>query len=199
MTRRAKWVAGVAVLLLAVAGPFAYSSYRTTHYRNFGVVEEGKLYRSGQLTPHGLRTVMQERGIRTVVTLRASRDSRPHPDAWEADICDSLAPKARHVRLTPKVWTADENGGIAVEENIKAFLDILDDPANHPVLVHCYAGVHRTGQLCAVYRMQYQGWTADEAMAEMKAYGYDLLGMHPDVTNYLKAYKPRAKPALAAR
>ena len=48
----------------------------------------------------------------------------------------------------------------------------MDDPANHPVLLHCRAGLHRTGVLAAVYRMEYQGWTPAQAIDELKAYGF---------------------------
>jgi protein tyrosine/serine phosphatase len=40
------------------------------------------------------------------------------------------------------------------------------------VLIHCKAGLHRTGVLSAVYRMEYQGWTRAQAYAELKAHGF---------------------------
>ena len=66
----------------------------------------------------------------------------------------------------------------------------MDDPANYPVLVHCYAGIHRTGTMCAVFRMDYQGWTNDEAMNEMRTFGYSMLDDHEDILSYLTRYHP---------
>ena len=40
------------------------------------------------------------------------------------------------------------------------FLAVMDNRANYPVLVHCFAGIHRTGTMCAVFRMEYHGWSA---------------------------------------
>lgn len=41
-------------------------------------------------------------------------------------------------------------------------------------LVHCLSGVDRTGFMCAVYRMQIQGWSFKEAHREWVS-----LGRHP--------------------
>jgi hypothetical protein len=57
-------------------------------------------------------------------------------------------------------------------ETIDDFLELMDDPDVYPVLIHCRAGLHRTGCLSAVYRMEYQGWTPAEAYEEMKAHGF---------------------------
>lgn len=197
MVRLRRWVLGFGVVLVLVAVPAGYSAYRMKHLRNFGVVEDGVLYRSGQLNPAGLQRVLSDYRIKTVVTLRHSRDPRlPHDDAWEEDVC---APRGvRHVRILPRVWSKDENGKYPIEDGLKEFLDVMDDPANHPVLVHCMAGIHRTGQMTAFFRMERHRWTADEAMAEMEAYGYDLLDMHNDVSKYLTAYQPRWKRTVAA-
>src|SRR3954447_22295108 len=88
-----------AVLLgLVVAAPLLYASHRQHHLRNFRVVEPGVLYRSGQLTPAGLERVLHDYGIKTVITLRTSRDPHiPPPDTWEFDFCKKH--DARHVRI----------------------------------------------------------------------------------------------------
>jgi protein-tyrosine phosphatase len=48
----------------------------------------------------------------------------------------------------------------------------MDDPANHPVLIHCRAGLHRTGVLAAVYHMEYEHWSPAEALLDLKANGF---------------------------
>ena len=44
---------------------------------------------------------------------------------------------------------------------LASFLELVNDPANQPVYVHCAGGRHRTGVMTAVYRMSVDGWTAD--------------------------------------
>ncbi|MGH7554151.1 MAG: fused DSP-PTPase phosphatase/NAD kinase-like protein [Longimicrobiales bacterium] len=59
-------------------------------------------------------------------------------------------------------------------EDVERFLALVNDPASQPVFVHCKAGRHRTGAMTAVYRMTKDGWTADQAYAEMKAYKFKM-------------------------
>jgi hypothetical protein len=64
----------------------------------------------------------------------------------------------------------------------------MDNPANYPVLVHCFAGIHRTGAFCAIRRMDHDGFTNEEAIQEMKNLGYTI--EHMDVLPYLRNYRP---------
>jgi tyrosine-protein phosphatase SIW14 len=186
----------VTLLFVLLAGtPLVYSAHQSTHLRNFRVVEDGVLYRSGQLTPAGFEQVLREYGIRTVVTLRTSRTAAPPPDTWEEGAC--AARGVRHVRIVPRVWGADEKGEIPAEQGVQTFLSVMDRPDNHPVLVHCFAGIHRTGTMCAIFRMDYQGWSPERAMEEMRVCGYAAEDMHHHVTSYLRGYTPR-RPAAAA-
>ena len=45
---------------------------------------------------------------------------------------------------------------------------------NGAVLIHCYHGADRTGLIAGMYRIIYQGWSVDDAKAEMQhgPYGY---------------------------
>jgi protein tyrosine/serine phosphatase len=52
------------------------------------------------------------------------------------------------------------------------FLSLMESPI--PTFVHCLSGVDRTGFMCAVYRMRFQGWKYEDALAEWKK-----LGRHP--------------------
>jgi tyrosine-protein phosphatase SIW14 len=184
------WVMGSLVAAVLVGVPWGYSAYRRTHFREFRVVTPGVLYRSGQMTLAGLERVVHDHGIRTVVTLRdAAVPGDPPPDQAEADYCRKRAIK--HVRLTPRRWEGEPGGPAPAEENVRTFLAVLDDPANHPVLVHCFAGIHRTGAYVAVYRMEYDRWTTAEALDELRARGYRNLDDEPDVLGYLEQYRPR--------
>ena len=34
------------------------------------------------------------------------------------------------------------------------------------------SGLNRTGTMCALYRLEVDGWTADEVLQEMQSFGY---------------------------
>jgi len=160
------------------------------HLRGFRSVEPGVLYRSGQLTSTGLEYALKRYGIKTVVTLRTVRDpANPYSDAWEEQVC--AAHGVRHVRILPRPWIVDEKGELPAGHVVADFLAVMDDAANHPVLVHCFAGVHRTGTLCAIYRMEYQHWPADRAIREMEELGFQPGQNREAIEEYLRDYRPR--------
>jgi tyrosine-protein phosphatase SIW14 len=194
MSRRWKLVLGLTVVALVAAAPLVYSAHRTTYSRNFRVVEDGVLYRSGQLTPEGLERIVRERGIKTVMSLRATRVAgRLPPDAWEEQFCADR--RLKHVRIVPRVWGADEKGEVPAEQAVTEFLDVMDKPENYPVLVHCFAGIHRTGTMCAVFRIEFHRWPAERAINEMQQCGFESADMIEDIEGFLRGYTPRWKLA----
>ncbi len=189
MLRGVRIILASLVVLLLVGGPVAYVSYQRHHLRHFRAVRDDTLYRSGQMSLDGLRRVVHDFGIRTVITLRDSEQvGTPPPDEMEEAFCRERG--LRHVRITPRVWSNSENG-IPAEQGVRQFLAVMDQAENYPVLVHCFAGVHRTGTLCAIYRIEYENWTNAQAVAEMKHYGYDNLEKEHDVLRYVENYRPR--------
>lgn len=163
--------------------PVAYASCRQTAWRHFHVVEDGRLYRSGQLSPETLDRVVREYGIRTVVSLRClAREGDVRLENAEELWC--AAQGIRYLRFNPAAW-----GSPAGRANLDAFLQAVDDPAARPVLVHCFAGLHRTGVYCAVFRMERQGWTNADAIAEMYAAG--RFHEDPAALDFLRRYVPR--------
>src|SRR6202035_2396734 len=87
----------------------------------------------------------------------------------ESDLCRKLG--VRYVLIEPDLvskYQVPEKRPRAIEE----FLRIMDDESNYPVLIHCKAGLHRTGVLSAVYRMEYQGWSHAAAYRELKGHGF---------------------------
>jgi protein tyrosine phosphatase (PTP) superfamily phosphohydrolase (DUF442 family) len=64
------------------------------------------------------------------------------------------------------------------ETTIHQFLQIVNDPANQPVFVHCEDGHIRTGVMTALYRITHDGWTADQAYAEMKKHHFHYVWRH---------------------
>src|SRR6266850_4313617 len=63
-------VLGGLIALLMIAGPIGYKRWHDREYRNFHVVEDGVLYRSGQLPLARLQQIVMQHNIRTVISLR---------------------------------------------------------------------------------------------------------------------------------
>ena len=79
------------------------------------------------------------------------------------------------------------------------FMSIVTDPARQPVYVHCVGGKHRTGIMTAVYRMTQEGWTADQAFAEMKRFKFGAAYLHPEFKSFVYAYPATLANAAALK
>ncbi len=183
MMRWLAGVAGVSLVLACLVVPVGVAVQQQQQVRHFHVVRPGVLYRSAQPTVAGLRRVVNDHGIRTVVNLR---DGSTALDRAEEAFC--AREEVRFVRLLPRSWDGGA-GHALVDGNVRTFLELMRDPANYPVLVHCFAGIHRTGAYCAVYRMEFEGWSNDQAIAELKAHGYDNFEQEEDIRGYLTGYR----------
>ena len=180
---------GILLLGLIAGGPFGYRSWQSVKYRNLRVVEPGRLYRSGQMSPTGFDAAFRDLGIRTVVSFRDTRDDGREPDdADEEEVCRRR--KVRFQTLPKADWSPGPDGVISGDRNVDSLFALLADPATeYPVLIHCFAGIHRTGAYTAVYRLEH-GWTAAEAKAELVAAGTRRTTFADNLLKYLDGYKP---------
>ncbi len=135
-----------------------------THFR---VVEPGILLRCGQPRTRDLEEIRREHGLGCVVVARGGT-RHPLRGRWfrkERRWCAAHGVPLVHMpfsdRATPPADVFDR------------FVALVADPATRPVLVHCEQGFHRTGVLCAAFRLACQGWTLDRALDELVACGFE--------------------------
>jgi tyrosine-protein phosphatase SIW14 len=190
---------GLVGLVLFIIGVVPVVFYRMVynHSRRLREVVPGQVYRSGQLTAEGFTDTVQQLGLRTIINLQ---DDFPDPDIrasfWnsrtikESDLCRKLG--VRYVLIEPDLvskYQVPEKRPRAIEE----FLRLMDDASNYPVLIHCKAGLHRTGVLTAVYRMEYQHWSQMEAYEELRAHGFGdrfCTSANDYIKQYILTYVP---------
>lgn len=132
-------------LALAGLGTLAYAKLIRPHIvpKNFGIVEPGKLYRSGELTPAATKRIVEEHHIKTIVDLGAY-DVDPAGERVAERTARALGVERRVFRLSGD-GTGNPNSYVEA-------LRILTDPARQPVLVHCSAGSQRTSACVLLYR-----------------------------------------------
>jgi|SRR5579884_6580 len=190
MSRIVAVALGSLIVLALIVSPIVLAARQQAQMRNFHVVRPGVLYRSGQMTKDGLQRVLNDYHIKTVISLRDGLSER---DRAEEEFCKSE--DIRFVRILPSRW-GDEGGSVPVEAGVQRFRDIMRDPSNYPVLVHCYAGIHRAGSYCAIYRMEFEHWSNAQAIAEMKACGYSNLDEELDILGFMEQYRPTWMPPV---
>lgn len=135
--------------------------------RNFRAVHDGVLYRCGQPRPEELTTLIQQHGLRTVISLRGTR-SREDRDGWETDerrVCEAAGVSFVSLPCNHK--------NPPTAEQIDQFLNVMRDPQRVPALIHCRIGQQRTGLFCALYRVHVEGASAETALHEMDELGFD--------------------------
>jgi hypothetical protein len=185
-------------IVAAIVGlPCLYYRWTYNDARRFRVVEAGKLYRSGRLTAQGLAEVLQQYKIRTVINLMEEEAEPELPRTFfgggsvkESQVCEQNG--ARMVFLQADLVSRRQIEHLR-PSGIDQFLKIMDDPSKHPVLLHCRAGLHRTGVLTAVYRMEYDNWSKQRAWLELRKCGFGEWNCFSDndyIYQYLFTYEP---------
>lgn len=125
-------------------------------------------------------------GIKTIIDLTSD-------DAQSDERSLAEAAGLKYVQIPMTTHTAP------TAEQIKEFLGLVNDGQQGPVYVHCVGGRHRTGVMTAVYRMVHDGWTADQAFAEMKQYKFGPDFLHSEFKQFVYGYHPEPeRPILAA-
>jgi tyrosine-protein phosphatase SIW14 len=207
MSDKLKAAGAVGLMLAVTAWSYFYFRSVYNHEKRLRVVEPGRLYRCGQLTADGFRDAVRAYGIKTIINVQ---DDVPEPVIWknyldrrtlkEPAVCKELG--VRYVWIAPDLVPPPAAQAGARPVAIDQFRDVMDDPANHPVLIHCKAGLHRTGVLCAIYRMEYQGWPRQAALRELRAHGFGDWACTDDndyVDQYVLRYQRRpARPSRLA-
>ena len=121
---------------------------------NFGEVTP-TLYRGGLVNTAGIKA-LKKLGMDVIV------DTHAHDEAEEKTV-ESLGMK--YVAIPWHCpWPHDEV--------FAKFLKVVHENKGKKIFVHCRLGDDRTGMMVAAYRIAEEGWTADEAMNEMRSFGF---------------------------
>jgi protein tyrosine phosphatase (PTP) superfamily phosphohydrolase (DUF442 family) len=125
------------------------------------------LYRGAQPTAEGF-SQLNAMGVKTIIDLRFFHNDRKNIAGTD------LA----YEEIPMNAWHAED-------EDVVRFLNLVADQRRAPFFVYCHYGADRTGMLCAVYRIVIQGWTKDEAIAEMTQGGFCFHGIWQNLVEYI--------------
>jgi protein tyrosine/serine phosphatase len=150
------------VRLLALAITLILPSLVVAQDKNSGLPNfyrvNDTLYRGGQPSASGY-TRLAQLGIKTVLDLR--------DDGERARSAELKARTAglRYYNLPMSEFSKP------TDRRVAEALSIINSEENQPVFVHCRRGSDRTGTIIAIYRIEYDGWTSEEAKDEAKRFG----------------------------
>ena len=208
MAKYLGWILGGILAVLVIGMPIAEWRLTYVQSKRMRVVSEGKLYRSGQMLADGFRAAHREHQFKSIVNLQDKeiataedeRDPRLAKSYFvnsklrESEVAAELGVK--FFQLDGAALNTDGTGGRP--KLLDDFLAVTDDADNYPMLIHCKAGLHRTGWMTAVWRMEYESWTPLNALEEMRANGFGTFKATDD-NDYLKPYIFDYVPGVRAK
>jgi protein tyrosine phosphatase (PTP) superfamily phosphohydrolase (DUF442 family) len=175
LSRRSIAFVIVAVVLIGGAGALWYQYAHPVHH--FAEVDSGILYRCGQPDEAQFALLAERYHLRTVVNLRGTEGNAP----WyvvEQRFCAD-----HHLNFV----TLDLIDREHIRSNLRRFLEVVADAANRPVLVHCEVGTARTGFAVAAYRIVFQKWSFEAALADAKRFNFKPdAHLNPEYVKILK-------------
>ena len=166
------------VVVLLCVSSFATGQQRenskNTDLPNFYQVNS-RLYRGGQPRRNGLQD-LKKLGIKTVINLRDDDDSAK----TEESEAEALGLNYFNVPLNQFKQPSDQT--------VESLLKLINSAENQPVFVHCKRGSDRTGTIVALYRIDNDGWTNEEAKDEAKQFGMGFwqIEMRKYIDNYYR-------------
>ncbi len=161
---------------------------------NFETITEGKVYKSGVIPPDEIASYVSKYHIKSIVDLRfpGTNDLVNNPE-----IPAELTAEKNAVASIPGVnYFNNGSDQVPKQENLDIFFKIMDNPANYPVLIHCYHGIGRAEMYSALYRIEYENFTNEQARKGVRALiKFSSFDDGTPKGEYLKAYKSRKQLA----
>jgi protein tyrosine/serine phosphatase len=142
-----------------------------------------RLYRGGQPDLRGI-DALEKIKINIVIDMRGGYNTK-----------EEEALKKRGMQYVAIPWHCP----FPKDKSFADFLKVMEQNPGKKVFVHCRLGDDRTGMAIAAYRMAEEGWSADEAMNEMKAFGFTSShhAICPSLAHYEKSFPKRLKTSPA--
>jgi protein tyrosine/serine phosphatase len=151
---------------------------------NVHTVEPGVLYRSGTLSGHTLQSLIDDKGIRTIINLRGAN---PGKVWYDTKVAIAAAANVAYINVRMSAHR------VPSDETIQSLVSAMAT-AQRPVLIHCEAGADRSSFASAVFAYLELGRPLAEARRQMTLY-YG----HETWTDWRKAAMGRAFEVVVQR
>lgn len=177
----------VLAVVLVFVGKYVYDM-NINH--NFETISEGKVYKSGVIPPDEIQDYVKKYHIKSIVDLRfpGTSDLVNNPEIPS----ELTAEKEAVEKIAGVNYFNNGSDQVPQQQNLDTFFKIMDNPDNYPVLIHCYHGVGRAEMYSAIYRIEYENFTNEQARENVRAMiKWSSFDDGTPKGEYLKAYKSR--------
>jgi protein tyrosine/serine phosphatase len=135
-------------LLVFVLILTSYLYWAHVNYRLLTIVEDN-VFRSAEMPPNKLVDFVKEHHINTVIDFRTTIDS------VYAEKQALISNGIQSIHIPSELVPSDEA--------VNGFLDVMEDASNYPILFHCEHGIGRSSLFEAIYRIEFMGWSNEDA------------------------------------
>lgn len=185
----------IGFLLLAIILFFGGKQiYDMNINHNFETITEGKVYKSGVIPPDELESYVTKYHIKSIVDLRfpGTTDLTNNPEIP----AELTAEQNAIAKIKGVNYFNNGSEQVPKQENLDRFFEIMDNKDNYPVLIHCYHGIGRGEMYSALYRIEYENFTNEEARQGVRTLvKFSSFDDGTPKGEYLKSYKSRKQLA----
>jgi tyrosine-protein phosphatase SIW14 len=192
LTRTKTVIVSLAAIALIAAAFFGWGLYQHIYYYHFKTVKSGVLYRSGEPSTTSFKSIYARTHFKSIVILRSKVEIAKNTQDWYG--IETNFAKQHGVKVHVIYSGADIP---PTNKQVNQFVNIVNDPANQPVLVHCAQGVIRTGMMVAAYRLKVMHESAQQVLATFPLFGHTLTD-HPEVAVFIKQYEQHLQAKRAS-
>jgi len=172
----------VFLVALVIGGAYVWRCHVSTYH--LATVDPGVLYRDGNQSPCQFETAVRKVQPRTVISLvDETEEADENKPQFESEKNFLETKGIRLERIPIKL------GGWPTKKDVDRFLEVVNNPDNQPVLVHCAQGVRRTGIMAAAYQMKQLGYDKERAKQSILRFGHSDRTAN-DVIRFIDEYDP---------
>ena len=179
------------VLVLLFVGKYVYDM-NINH--NFETITEGKVYKSAVIPPDEIESYVKKYHIKSIVDLRmpGTNDLVLNPE----NPSELQAEKNAVSKIGGVNYFSNPSEQVPNDKNIATFTKIMDNKDNYPVLIHCYHGTGRAEMYSALFRIEYEKFTNEDARKGVRTLiKFSSFDDGTPKGEYLKGYKSRSELA----
>lgn len=172
------WLSLKKLLAITLITAISYYVWYVHFNYRFEEISANKVYKSALIPPNEIASYLKKYNINTVINLldpstqdvlNPATQSEVNEEALAIEQYNHENNKAvKHVNIPSRQVPSDDK--------IEQFLAVLDNPSSYPVLIHCYHGTGRAELYSAIYRLEFENWSNQDAREKtrivLSALGY---------------------------
>jgi len=189
MSTKKKIILGVFLLIVGGVGKYVYDMHIN---HNFETISEGRVFKSAVIPPNEIIDYVEKYKIKSIVDMRfpGTGDDQNNPEIP----IELTAEKEAIAKIKGVNYFNNGSDQIPTQKNLDYFYEIMDNPDNYPVLLHCYHGVGRAEMYSALYRIEYENWDPNDArLATRVLVKFSSFDIGKPKGDYLMNYQKRKK------